>query len=342
MHYYIVLFDNTNLLTMKTTFKIFILLALSVYTAGCIDNENDKRQDDEGKYLNQYITALTQSIKNDTTIYDKTIHKSSSGLYYVIEKKESENDSVSLNNFVAINYSGRLLNSGILGNVIETNDTFIAKKAGILPSVIIPGTYYMKYSYCNLISGLYEGIGKMKKGSKFKFIIPSDLAYGGFYFGNIPSYSTLVYDVELVNIVKNPNTFDSLKIELLKNKIGSMTKKDTLGSSVYYSESTAGTGRLIEMYDTVKFKYKSFLVDERPIRSDSLLKDTTIIVGNKVLMPGTGLDFALMQLKVGSKAKIIIPYTLSFGYWGLNNYYGQVVIPPYTSLLMNVEIEKIY
>ena len=333
--------DNFNFNTMKPTFKIFILITLLGYITGCsLENETDKRRDDEGKYLNQYITALTESIKNDTTVYDKTIHKSSSGFYYVIEKKESENDSLSLNNYIAINYTGWLLNSGKLGNVIETNDASIAKSAGIIPSVTIPGPYYMRYSYCNLIGGLFEGIGMMKKGSKFKLVIPSDLAYGGIYFGNIPSYSTLVYEIELVNIVINPKSYDSLKIELLKNKIGLMTKKDTLGSSIYYKENTAGSGKLIEIYDSVKFRYKASLIDERPIRSD--FKDTTIIIGNKNLMPGIGLDFAFMQLKVGSKAEIIIPYSLSFGHFGLFNNSGQVVIPPCTSLLMDVEIEKIY
>jgi peptidyl-prolyl cis-trans isomerase A (cyclophilin A) len=41
----------------------------------------------------------------------------------------------------------------------------------------------------------------MHVGSKGKFIIPSKLAYGpGGQGGVIPPYSTLLFDVELVNI----------------------------------------------------------------------------------------------------------------------------------------------
>jgi FKBP-type peptidyl-prolyl cis-trans isomerase FkpA len=42
----------------------------------------------------------------------------------------------------------------------------------------------------------------MKVGSKFKFHIPSDLAYGERSTGSITANSTLLFDVELLEIVK--------------------------------------------------------------------------------------------------------------------------------------------
>jgi len=42
----------------------------------------------------------------------------------------------------------------------------------------------------------------MPVGSKWRLFIPSDLAYGDRDTGDIKPYSTLIFDVELVEIVK--------------------------------------------------------------------------------------------------------------------------------------------
>ena len=51
-----------------------------------------------------------------------------------------------------------------------------------------------------VISGWTEGLQLMPVGSKFKFHIPANLAYGGRSMGNIGPNSTLVFDVELISI----------------------------------------------------------------------------------------------------------------------------------------------
>lgn len=53
-----------------------------------------------------------------------------------------------------------------------------------------------------VIQGWQEGIQLMPVGSKFKFYIPYELAYGEQGTGPIPPFSTLVFDVELIEIVK--------------------------------------------------------------------------------------------------------------------------------------------
>ncbi|WP_337880035.1 FKBP-type peptidyl-prolyl cis-trans isomerase [Rheinheimera sp.] len=51
-----------------------------------------------------------------------------------------------------------------------------------------------------VIKGWTEGVQLMSVGSKFKFTIPSDLAYGERDMGTIPANSVLVFDVELLGI----------------------------------------------------------------------------------------------------------------------------------------------
>ena len=53
-----------------------------------------------------------------------------------------------------------------------------------------------------MIKGWTEALTLMPVGSKWQLYIPYELAYGERQAGQIPPYSTLVFDLELVSIVK--------------------------------------------------------------------------------------------------------------------------------------------
>lgn len=52
------------------------------------------------------------------------------------------------------------------------------------------------------IPGFVEALQMMPKGSKWKLAIPSDLAYGPSGNGRIPANSTLLFDLELIDVLK--------------------------------------------------------------------------------------------------------------------------------------------
>jgi len=54
-----------------------------------------------------------------------------------------------------------------------------------------------------VIPGWTEGLQLMSVGSKYRLIIPSNLGYGSQGAGqDIPPYSTLIFQVELLDIVR--------------------------------------------------------------------------------------------------------------------------------------------
>ena len=55
-----------------------------------------------------------------------------------------------------------------------------------------------------MIPGWTEGLKNIKKGGKIKLVIPPDLAYGKTGVPGIPANSTLVFDVELLDIKPAP------------------------------------------------------------------------------------------------------------------------------------------
>lgn len=52
----------------------------------------------------------------------------------------------------------------------------------------------------SLLRSVEEGLIKMKEGGKSRLIIPSSLAYGAEGYQTVPSYSTLIVDIELVKV----------------------------------------------------------------------------------------------------------------------------------------------
>ncbi|MBF26125.1 MAG: hypothetical protein CMP49_06425 [Flavobacteriales bacterium] len=87
--------------------------------------------------------------------------------------------------------------------------------------------------------------------------------------------------------------------------------------------------------DNITILYNCVIFDDVNLISNDVLVDTIRFkIGHSKQMKG--LNYAIKLLKVGDKAKIIIPSYLGFGMSG----YGKTV-PPYSTLLLNVKLLNI-
>ena len=111
------------------------------------------------------------------------VKTTASGLQYEVLQEGDGKKMPKATDVVKVKYTGTLLD----GTVFDSTD-----KNGGQPMDIDLGA---------VIKGWTEGIQLMSKGAKYKFYIPSDLAYGDQGAGGaIPGGSTIVFDVELVDI----------------------------------------------------------------------------------------------------------------------------------------------
>jgi FKBP-type peptidyl-prolyl cis-trans isomerase len=106
-----------------------------------------------------------------------------SGLQYEV-LAEGSGEKPSNTGTVRVNYEGTLIDGTVFDSSYERNEAAELPLSGIIP-------------------GLTEGIRLMRTGSSYRFYIPSELAYGERGAGQvIPAYTTLIFTVELLEIVK--------------------------------------------------------------------------------------------------------------------------------------------
>ena len=105
-----------------------------------------------------------------------------SGLQYeVLSEGDGDGEKPVATDVVKVHYKGTLLDGTEFDSSYARNE---------------PTTFPLN----RVIAGWTEGLQLMSVGSKYKFTIPSELAYGDRDLGKIPANSTLVFEVELLEI----------------------------------------------------------------------------------------------------------------------------------------------
>ena len=193
----------------------------------------------------------------------------------------------------------------------------------------------------NTIQGWEEVVPKMHLGERVTAIIPFDLAYGERAVGSIPAYSNLVYDIKLLKITtaaelkaENEKAMQALKADSEKAffdylKANNIT--DYTASGLFFNKSVTTEGAQPQEGQIARIKFAASYLDGTPLGDSEQLGDHyDVVIGEgKVLK---GLEEAVAMLRVGEKARFVLPYTLAYG----TNAFGS--IPAYSNLVFDVEL----
>ena len=194
------------------------------------------------------------------------------------------------------------------------------------------------------IQGWEEIVPKMHLGDRVKAIIPFDMAYGEHSVGEIPAYANLVYDIKLLKITtaaelqaEAEKAMKALREESERAffdylKVNNIT--DYTASGLFFAKSVVTEGAQPQKGQTARIKFEASYLDGTPLGdSEQLGGQYDLEYGQgKVLK---GLEEGVGLMRVGEKARFVLPYTLAYG----ANPYGS--IPAYSNLVFDVELLEI-
>ncbi|MBE6275336.1 MAG: FKBP-type peptidyl-prolyl cis-trans isomerase [Bacteroides sp.] len=143
--------------------------------------------------VNQYFAELEAKMNAETIEKGKAFLAENakregvvtlpSGLQYEIIK-EGNGIKPNANDQVKCHYEGTLIDGTLFDSSIKRGQ----------PTV---------FGVSQVIKGWVEALQLMPEGSKWKLYIPSELGYGSQQAGElIPPYSTLIFEVELIKVIK--------------------------------------------------------------------------------------------------------------------------------------------
>lgn len=140
-------------------------------------------------YEKEMEAKKQEAVKNEASVLEKYLNDNKittpanpSGLYY-IEKLKGTGSKAEKGSKVSVHYKGTLLDGTVFDQSKEKPIEFTLGVGEVIP-------------------GWDEGIGMMQEGGKAKLVIPSSLGYGPRGSGPIPPSSSLVFEVELVKVLK--------------------------------------------------------------------------------------------------------------------------------------------
>jgi FKBP-type peptidyl-prolyl cis-trans isomerase len=203
------------------------------------------------------------------------------------------------------------------------------------------------------MSGFLEGIKMMKKGGKARLILPSQLAFGERGYREIPPYTSIIYDVTVVDVKSKAEytKFEAAeKKKQEQKKAGAKNAEKGLlqkylkdnkintkptASGLYYIEKVKGTGPQIHAGSKVKVHYTGTLLNGKKFDSsrDRGGKPLDVEVGKGNVIKGW--DEALLHMAKGGRATLIVPSSIAYGEQEMGS------IPPYSTLVFDIEVVEV-
>jgi FKBP-type peptidyl-prolyl cis-trans isomerase len=285
---------------------LFIFTFFVVLSSCSLENVAEQEQANDEAEIQNYITQA------------KLVNmlKTASGMYYTIKPSGVTKAAVA-NDLVTLNYKLYLLDGTLVDSTNAQAKQFKSIVYGVSSSIFSPI------------------IQLMKEGDKGTFLLPSSLGFGPTSIGNVPAYSSLRAEVEVISIRSETEQITDMRnlYGFKKPEITSsgMVFEKTLEST---TEAAISTGKSVTVKYLGRLGYGTVKVDAI---TNKLVFDSKFGEGEFTFITGTsqvikGFEEAVLKMRLNEKAKIILPSSIAYG---AN---GNSTIPGYSPLYFEIEI----
>lgn len=268
---------------------VFAAIGLSSCLDDNVDSDTTKLGKEQEKIMVDYIA------KNNLTAQKQALYSRYNDyfpVYTMIATKGDTITQVAQNAAIWTAYTIRTLDN----KVVQT----VTKEDSVL---LYADGYSGKILGLGVCAATFLGIGG--KGS---FLIPSSLGYGNKPPGGIESNAILILDIEVVGRL---NEAEQIAFYIKKNNFKTT---ETTSTGLIYSQLTTTTDSLVASATSAKVTYKGsfmngYVFDPDPTKTTTETTTETFTLTN--LVPG--FSEAVKKMRIGEKAKVIIPSSIAYG-----------------------------
>lgn len=154
---------------------IFVALAAGLYVLTSCHKEDN-------------VSSSQETLKKGQEYMDKNgqhegVVTTPSGLQYeVLAEGREDGKTPTINDQVRCHYEGTFIDGRVFDSSYKSGSPIVFPLNGV-------------------IKGWTEGLQYMKEGAKYRFVIPYQLGYGASGYATIPPFSTLIFEVELIEVI---------------------------------------------------------------------------------------------------------------------------------------------
>ena len=288
---------------------LFLLACVGLFS-GCAFNEISQQNAQSDAEIQKYI--------KDRGL---TMQKTADGMYYSKDTKATTGKAAAVSDLIKFHYKVTLLDGSLVDSTNRTLNQFKTEVWGSKASIFtLP-------------------LSNLKEGESGVFILPSTLAFGGSSFANVPAYASIRVDITVTSIRTEAEQIEDMKVAY-DMKDAAMTTSGMLFKKLVEKPTASQVliGQNVVVSYVGKFGYNIMQQDAagKWIYS-STFGSGTIGSASNVYYAGSGnlisgFEEAVMKLRIGERASIILPYKLAYGTT------GNSAIPGYSPLYFEIEI----
>src|SRR3989339_171588 len=257
-------------------------LGLMLSVASCNKLESD---------IEKQMKIDDEKILNHLTQNDIQAQKHNLGFYYKVLEANSTGEQLNKNDVVKFLYSISLLD----GTLIESNFT--------------EGTpaLFKLNSFTMIPEGLDYGIKLMKTGEKYRFFMPSYIAFGNYVSDHFAPRSNFIIDVEVLDKMSETEVFNIQKDSIIAYMDANYPGYLMTESGLCFVDSISGTGNSPQHGEMITIDFKRKYLDNSLIKT---VQEASFPLNNIYAVPG--LEEGLKLMKSGGSAILVMPSSIAF------------------------------